>query len=219
MKVDSYICPSCRSPIPLDDINVPRDLALCRSCGKTSPFSSLCTLDPADDKPPKGVQTESDFLDGSERITCRFISLPFLLIFVPGITIAFGSAIYNIYGTQIAKGVFDPRLSLIGLPMTLFMISIAIWGVFIAVGKTTITLRRGEVSVFTGIGTLGWKRRLPCGPNTKIRIEQSLSTANGRNKNHLAIQNDSDICRFGSLLPQPTLQYILSQIFRQCFPS
>lgn len=218
MKADFYICPSCRSPIPLDDINVPKDLALCRNCGKTSAFSSLCRLDSAEIEPPKRVHTETDFFDGSVKITCRYLSLPFLLFFIPFMVFWSGFSIYNIYGRQLMKGNFDPMLSLFGLPFALGTIVMIGAIVFIAAGKTTITLRRGEGSIFTGVGSLGRRRNFTCGIGTIVRIEQTTVQVNGRNKDCIIIQNGKDICRFGTLLSKPNLQYIHSQILRQCFP-
>lgn len=218
MTTESYSCPSCRSPIPLDDINVPKDLALCRGCGKTSPFSSLCNLDSAAAEPPKRVRTETDFFDGSVKITCSFLSLPFLLFFVPFTLFWSGFSIYNIYGRQLMTGRFDPMLSLFGLPFALGTIMM-IWAiVFMAAGKTTITLRRGEGSVFTGVGRLGRRHKFTCGPGTVVGIEQTTVQVNGRNKDCIAIRNGADVCKFGTLLSKPTLQYIHSQILRQCFP-
>ena len=37
----AYNCPVCRAAIPLEDVNVAADLALCRACGKTCSFAML----------------------------------------------------------------------------------------------------------------------------------------------------------------------------------
>ena len=53
-------CPGCRRPIPLDDVNVPKDIALCRGCGKDWSYANLVAgqrLDQGVDllDPPEGA--------------------------------------------------------------------------------------------------------------------------------------------------------------------
>jgi hypothetical protein len=36
-----YECPSCHAAIPMDDVNVKKDLALCRACGQSTAFSLI----------------------------------------------------------------------------------------------------------------------------------------------------------------------------------
>ena len=35
------VCPKCRGAIPLDDVNVATDIALCRRCEQTFAYSEL----------------------------------------------------------------------------------------------------------------------------------------------------------------------------------
>jgi hypothetical protein len=70
-------CPGCGHTIPLDDINVGKDLALCRACGKTWTFSlvnatkELKNISP--ENPPKGVRVETDY-EGATKITYKRVS-------------------------------------------------------------------------------------------------------------------------------------------------
>lgn len=220
MRAESYICPSCRSPIPLDDINVSKDLALCRNCGKKAPFSSLGNLDSAAAEPPKRVHIETDFLDGSVKITCRYLSLPFLLFFIPFMVFWSGFSIYNIYGRQLIKKSFDLELSLFGLPFALGTIALLIVLAFVLGGKTIIVLRRGRGTVITGIGGIGRKREFICNVATTVGVEQTNIQMGeyGQTRNSITVRNGKNVIRFGRFLPNPTLQYIHSQILRQCFP-
>jgi hypothetical protein len=75
----STICPSCRSAIAVDDINVSTDLALCRACGKSFRFSEIAgeisSSGPDLNSPPPGAFFEQlpdgfrvgydSFVDGS----------------------------------------------------------------------------------------------------------------------------------------------------------
>ena len=36
-----YKCPSCGAAISLDDVNVAKDIALCRACGRSTAFSVI----------------------------------------------------------------------------------------------------------------------------------------------------------------------------------
>jgi len=53
------LCPSCRSRIPADDLNVSTDIALCRACDKPFRISEAVGSTPADPQllasPPSGA--------------------------------------------------------------------------------------------------------------------------------------------------------------------
>ncbi|HQA38902.1 MAG TPA: hypothetical protein PLW27_08350 [Kiritimatiellia bacterium] len=69
-----YQCLACGAPIPLDDINVATDVALCRACGRTSAFSLLqAAVDTASSmgEPPRGIRIERDFMGGGTTLTYK----------------------------------------------------------------------------------------------------------------------------------------------------
>jgi hypothetical protein len=37
----NIVCPNCHAEIPLEDVNVTTDIALCRRCGQTSSYAEL----------------------------------------------------------------------------------------------------------------------------------------------------------------------------------
>jgi hypothetical protein len=80
-----YTCPQCGTQIPLDDINVAQDIALCRACGQTTSFAQLAGgagLGAIDlDAPPRHVTLRTDPL-GSVQIVYRRVS-PVALFLVP----------------------------------------------------------------------------------------------------------------------------------------
>ena len=153
------ICPSCKATIPVEDINVSTDLALCRACGKTYRFSELASGSPPAGPdlatPPSGVWYEkrpSGFRIGATtRSWMAVFLIPFTLVWS-------GFSLSMIYGRQVQKGQFDLFSSLFGLPFligTCFLLA----GCALAVaGKTEVTRDGDRLSVFTGIGWLGLTR-------------------------------------------------------------
>src|SRR5574340_1738288 len=101
-------CPGCGSTIPLEDINVAKDLALCRTCGKTWSFSAarsareIGALDL--EQPPRGVRVRTEY-DGTTTILYRRRSGA--LIFLIPFTLFWGGlSLGGIYGSQIKQGRF-----------------------------------------------------------------------------------------------------------------
>ncbi len=153
-------CPECRSAIPMDDVNVATDIALCRRCGKRYSFVELVG-DPdiaAPDLalPPSGAWFEH--LGDGFRVgatTRSWWALPL----VPIAAYWGGQSLSGIYGGQIASGRFDPRMSLFGLPFligSVFLIGLCAMTI---AGKVEVSQHGNDMTVFTGVGWLGWKRR------------------------------------------------------------
>jgi hypothetical protein len=70
-----------------------------------------------------------------------------------------GGSLGGIYGAQIAKGKFDPFISLFGIPFllgSLLFWSIALMAIW---GKVEVRVRDQVGTVFVGIGRMGWRRK------------------------------------------------------------
>ena len=139
-------CPICRAEIPLTDVNVATDIALCRHCGKTSSFAEAIATQsavPVDlARPPKGTWLSrhgNGFeLGVSTRSPIAFFLVPFMCVWS-------GGSLGGIYGSQIARGHFNFGMSLFGLPFligTLVFGSIAIMSVC---GKISIRIEGSSV--------------------------------------------------------------------------
>jgi hypothetical protein len=152
-------CPLCRSPIGIDDINVATDIALCRRCGKTFSFSEVVggSANTAPDltAPPDGAWFEQ-LADGFRTgATTRSWMALFL---VPFTCVWSGISLGGIYGKQISSGTFDPASSLFGVPFLLGSVFLIGYCAMTTMGKVELSQRGGSLSVFTGIGRLGWTR-------------------------------------------------------------
>lgn len=154
------ICPRCRAEIPLDDINVSKDVALCRACGRTWSYADLIKDDNEyrDLKnPPSGAwfreTSPRAFEVGvSTRSAIAFFLVPFMCVWS-------GFSLGGIYGSQFTKGHFELGPSLFGIPFilgTLLFGSIAVMSVC---GKVVVNVDGDNGVIFTGVGPIGWRRR------------------------------------------------------------
>src|ERR1039458_2423505 len=102
------LCPGCRSLIPLEDINVAKDIALCRSCGKTWALSLVRSAKGMGDgnleQPPLGVRLETDY-EGTPTIRYHRISRA-LIFLIPFTALWGGLSLAGLYGSQIKHGAF-----------------------------------------------------------------------------------------------------------------
>jgi len=155
------LCPKCRSEIPLEDVNVATDIALCRQCGQTWSYADLVEENQVEDfnsiSPPRGTW----FQETPPRRFEVGISTrsPIALFLVPFMAVWSGGSLGGIYGSQIAKGHFNLGMSLFGIPFllgTLFLGSTALMAVC---GKVTVSVDGDDGVIFTGVGPFGWRRR------------------------------------------------------------
>jgi hypothetical protein len=203
-------CPKCRFLIPIEDVNVSKDIALCRRCDETYSFAELLEESVTEDidisKPPKGAwyrKTMRGFVVGA---TTRHASAFFL---VPFMTVWSGFSLGGIYGSQIVKGEFNLIMSLFGIPFilgTLFFGSIMLMTVM---GKVEVAVERNEGHVFIGVGFLGWRQYFQW---DKIQKIQDVTGYNdGTPYKEIALKTDTGKgIKFGTGLKQERLDYIRS---------
>jgi hypothetical protein len=196
-------CPGCGSSISLDDINVAKDIALCRACGKVWSFAEMAgtsELSGVDlQNPPRGVRVTTAY-DGGTKIIYRRIS-PSLLFLIPFTAAWGGFSMWGIYGSQIRNGHFQLFESLFGLPFligTIVLCSIILFGLF---GRWEINVRRGEGTCFVGAGPIGWNRRFNFSSSARVSLEMSNFRSNNQPQEAITIQQDGQkIISFGSTI-------------------
>jgi len=169
------VCPKCRGAIPLDDVNVARDIAVCRRCEQTFAYSELieeqeaAPVDP--NRPPKGTwfkRTPGGFEVGSTtRSPIAFFLVPFMCVWS-------GFSLSGIYGTQIAKGKFNLMMSLFGIPFLLGTLLFGSIALMAACGKVRVRLDGKNGEVFTGVGPVGWRQRFQKDDVTGVRRTERL---------------------------------------------
>jgi len=202
-------CPRCRSVIPLDDVNVATDLALCRRCNETFSYAELLEEDQevsfTPHAEPKGAwygeSGPQSFVVGA---TTRSLMALFL---VPFMCVWSGFSLGGIYGSQIAKGKFDLHMSLFGIPFLLGTLFFGSFAAMTVLGKVTVTGDGDGAVVFTGIGPMGWRRRFHWREVTAIRKIE------GYNRNavyyQIAIEGEKNL-KFGSQVKAERLDFMLS---------
>lgn len=170
------VCPKCRVEIPLDDVNVASDIAVCRRCEQRFDYSALVEEQeepPVDmNRPPKGAwfkRTPGGFEVGStSRSPIAFFLVPFMCVWS-------GGALGGIYGSQIMKGKFELGQSLFGIPFLLGTLLFGSIAAMAACGKIVVRVDGKNGEVFTGVGPIGWRRRFQKDDVTGVRRTERRS--------------------------------------------
>ena len=211
-----YHCDYCKAEIAVADVNVSTDIALCRSCGKTMPFSNIAPPAGAEEMdmkhPPKGLRFEDSSIRGKSII---YRKIPMSLIFLIPFTLAWsGVSMGGIYGSQIMSGEFNLFMSLFGLPFligTIVLVSTILFGLF---GRWRISFNQGTLEVAAEIGPVGWTRRISYDRDTRVSIKTSGWSKNGNPQEAIHLTNCEKTLKFGSTLPDEAKRFVAEAIRR-----
>jgi hypothetical protein len=216
----SCLCRHCGAVIGTDDINVATDLALCRACGRSMPYSSIAAthgLPEVDlSSPPAGLRIEHDLIKGI-RMTWRKLN-PIVFFLIPFTALWSGLSLWGIYGHQIADGKFDLATSLMGLPFvfgTLVLVSVIL---FMLAGQHRVGLDRGYLETFSGVGSIGRRRRIPFGPGSNVRLIDSQIKVNRIPQHLIAVTTGDQTLRFGTMLPHNARLFIAAALQKAARP-
>jgi hypothetical protein len=209
-------CPYCRAAIALDDVNVANDIALCRGCGKTMPFSSIAGIPGVENvdlgKPPKGVRFDPGTLHG-KTVYFKKIS-PMVFFLIPFTAVWSGVSMVGIYGSQIQKGEFDPGASLFGLPFLIGTFVLVSSIAFLLFGRWRFSFNQGVLEVAMELGPLSWKRRIACDKGARVSIRQSSWKKNNQVQYHIQVDSGGDTLKCASTLPEEPKTFIAEAIRR-----
>ncbi len=216
-RISDFVCPGCGKDLPLADIHIAKDMALCRSCGYSGTFLQSSTVPTMSDeemaRPPKRVTLHRGF-DGELEIVCRF-NKGLAWFMIPFTAIWSGASMWGIYGTQFMKGEFDLMQSLFGIPFllgTIVLVSIILLTLF---GKTIVTLSRGRIQVFNGVFGIGRTKEMACGKGTQVSLETSSVTKNRVPQMQIVLRSDNQTLKFGALsFSKETRRYIAAVLRR-----
>jgi hypothetical protein len=174
--VMDFRCPICQSAIGLQDINVSTDIALCRKCNKTFSFSEIhhkpSSGFPDLNAPPAGAwfeQSPGGFRTGGTTRSWM------ALFFIPFTCVWSGGSLSGIYGKQLLTGHFDLSSSMFGLPFligSIFLLGLCAMSV---AGKVEIVQNQNRMSIFVGVGVLGWTRNYQMSDFSSVREERALN--------------------------------------------
>jgi hypothetical protein len=211
---EEHICPNCQRLIPLEDINVAADIALCRGCGRTFSFSMIresgVLLNQSLAIPPRHVRIEEHF---PGRKTVRYKKIPGVVLFlIPFTAIWSGFSIWGIYILPLMKGKLDWGNMLFGIPFLLGTIILTFSIVMCLFGKWVITLDNGTGTVFVGVGPIGWKRAFRYGRDTLVFLKNSGIKQNDVPLKGICIKNDQEELIFGSSIHEKSKLYIAALI-------
>ncbi len=206
-------CPLCRSAIAMDDVNVATDVALCRHCGKTFSFSELIhgsAIGAADlNAPPSGAwfeQLANGFRAGA--VTRSWMAL----FFVPFTCVWSGGSLSGIYGRQIVSGKFDPFMSLFGLPFLIGSVFLIASCAMMIAGKVEVLRRGEELSIFTGVGALGWTRTYSWSDFSAAREDGGRNGFNWNRQTVAIVLEGKQRVAFGTMLSEQRRFFLLSAL-------
>lgn len=209
-------CLHCGEALDLADTNVATDVALCRACGRSMPFSAVTATDepgPVDlSVPPRGVKAGHSLISGIELSYRRFN--PAVLFLIPFTAVWSGFALWGIYGSQFARGKFDLAASLAGLPFVLGTVVLLCVIAFMMFGRWQLQIGRGTARLFHGVGPLGRHREIALVPGTEVRLVPSHLRVNGRTRGQISIATEGREVSFGAALPDE-VRIFFAEVLRQ----
>ena len=215
------VCPNCGAALDDTDVNVANNVAFCRACshayqlselvGVVSGTKAIPPFDPTSD-PPKGCWYREN-VDGwtagaSTRSPVAFFLVPFMCVWS-------GASLGGIYGSQIIHGKFNLLMSLFGIPFLLG--SILFWSIAVMTiaGKVILTAKGDELTIFTGVWGLGWRRKVTISPDSRLYSNNANAHYPGSNTSTITIEGAKSI-RFGSGLSFAR-QTFIKQLLRYKF--
>jgi hypothetical protein len=217
VSMKPFTCPNCGKPLPLDDVNVAQDVALCRACGYRGAFLGALSVPPMTDeemaRPPKRVSLRRGF-DDSLTITCRPKKTA-LLFLIPFTALWSGVSMTGIYIVPLATGQFDWKMGLFGLPFLIGTIGFLFAILFTLFGATKVTLAKGRVQVFMGVFGLGRTREMECGKGTTVTIEKSGYRVNDVPQPEVVLTSGETKFKFGAMGLSNDIQTYVAAVLRR----
>lgn len=217
LSMKPFACPNCGKELPLDDVNVTQDVALCRACRYTGPFLNASVVPQMTDEemahPPKRVSLRREFGDAL-TVVCRPKRTP-LWFLIPFMVFWSGISMTGIYIVPIAKGMFDWKMGLFGLPFLIGTIGFLISILYLLFGTTTVTLAKGRVQVFMGVFGLGRTRKLECGKGTTVTIGKSGYRVNNVSQPEIVLASGDQKLKFGAMGLSNDVQSYVAAVLRR----
>ena len=217
LSMKPFVCPNCGKELPLADINMAQDVGLCRACGYSGSLLGASSAPQMSDeemaRPPKRVSLRREFGDAL-TIECRAKKTS-LWFMVPFTLFWSGISMGGIYGTQIAHGQIDWKLSLFGLPFLIGTIVLVTVILYVLFGKTTVTLAKGSVRVFTGLFGVGRTRELECGKGTIVTLEKSGYRVNDVSQPEIVLTSGERKLKFGAMVFSDDARQYVAAVLRR----
>jgi hypothetical protein len=235
-------CSRCGKVIPSEDINVANDVAYCRACNLSHQLSSLTQGTEVDgdvdlNNPPAGAWYASDGMGPVIGATHRSLSGALgalaISLFWNGIVSVF--VLVALAGTLRNLGITLPHWfpapkmngAPMGVGMTIFLwlfltpfivIGLTMIGAFLSSlgGRTEVRVTNAEGVVFTGIGTLGYRRRFDASGVKDVRLDDRQwrnSNGNLQHKTCIVIETrEGKQVKLGSMLTPERRKFVAGAV-------
>lgn len=218
-------CPVCRAPLALEDVNVEKDMVLCRSCSHMGTLSEI-SREKDDERVLETVPCHISVFKTMHGLvlSCRrpkkygffllifalfwdFIVSCFLYVMVSGKS-------YTVNGVE-KTGIDDGTLLFL-IPFLLVGIVALLAAVVLLFGGMKLTLNPGRGELFRGIGPIGIRRRFRLAKDTRIMLEERMSSGSSGSTAMKEIsirQTDGKPFRFGrTLVDEDMLEFIAATL-------
>lgn len=212
-------CPNCQTLIPAEDINVQKDIALCRACNKVHSLSQdlaepvshsgpsleheLSNFDitnPPDDKTWVRQTTQGIAIGASAKSSFAYVFLVFILIF--------GGISGTVFAAFLFSGELETEMALFFIPFFLVDLIMLVFFLFTFFGRVEVTIDRYEGEVFVGALSFGWRKQFDVKAINKIVEGDSNVTVNNVRKKHIVMHTENGKIAFGSLLKNERRRFI-----------
>lgn len=230
-------CPHCKGVIPSEDVNVANDIAFCRKCDLSQRLSDLTlgtTVDEDVDasRPPDGTWFQRDMrgvvVGATHRSLGQAFGLLLFSLFWNGIVSVFVA--FAVASTLKHLGVTLPHWfpaptskgSAVGVGMTIFLwlfltpfiaVGLGMLMTFLSclAGKTELQIQGGQGVIFTGIGSLGFRKRFSTSEIQHVRIEDKRwrdSDGTSHRNARIVIETNRKPINFGSMLTDERRRFV-----------
>lgn len=213
-------CPRCQTPIGPEEINVAKDVALCRACGGTFALSDLVHGAAV----PRGVDVTNPppgawyIDDGQEvrigagiraRATGTFFVIFSLfwnaVVWWAVLMFEFGIAKPTLTHSGRPLRLPDPPAILL-VPFVIIGILAVIGAIFCFFGRVEVSLRADEGRISTGLGRLAWRRRFLLSTVQDVVIRAASWNHNDQTVYQIELKGPD--MRFGSGLSAPRREFV-----------
>ena len=212
-------CPNCQSLVPDTDINVQKDILMCRNCNKVFSLShdilgssthtadqdeaELANFDitnPPDAKTWVRQTTQGISFGASAKSSMAYFFLVFLLIF--------GGISFTVFAVFAMSGEMETEMMLFFIPFFIVdAIMIALFLLFFF-GKVEVKIDRFEGEVFVGAFSFGWRKPFNVKEVTAIQEGLSGVSVNNVRKKHIVITTEKGTFSFGSMLKDSRRRFL-----------
>ncbi|MGV3606490.1 MAG: hypothetical protein ACO1RA_08775 [Planctomycetaceae bacterium] len=203
-------CPECDNPIPMANINVEKDVAICPRCEEAYSISDLVDEGQGLEdfnitESPLGTWYQDSGIEWEIGASTRSWSALFL---VPFTCVWAGGSLTGIFGAMINAGKVDPFGMLFAVPFVIGSIVLIVISCMTVAGKVVVTVSGNEGSIFTGIGPIGWRRKFDWS-EVKLVEENNAEFLGMQNQNGVVVSLIGKKRRdLGSMLTTERREYV-----------